>query len=694
MAKPDQVISQRIFPGVDRVEDARIQNQGALWSSLNLYGRQPGTLAKRPGSKLVINGSNNTTVIKVPSGNWSIPPANLDDGEINLALNTAVVRVDSISDTYIGFDNALRGVRKLVPNALPSALPASELPKDGSSNLTEPVIRVAGLHRVYLDHGKAFWVGAYNTYATDVLWYIGSDGQLYILPNLNNDNTKSIISSVGADFFFIPFRRNRDATTAEKGYWAIGTNQLNQPFVIKQVSTNPGNEVGATSLSVRSSKDVGEPYVAPTAAHKQMYAVQALAVWQGAIVYGGYRMQDGNGNKELKPHYVTFSDPAEPHKLACNSATGVVYDIRIGDAENEPVTAMAVTSVETDSAGIKAQLVVFTEKRVTVFDGLPPVTDEPLGTNFSSIVTAAVGCNAPRSVVQTDKGVVFLGSDGVVYLIVNGYPRPIGTAVQSIFQYMSSKQQRQCAAIWDPEGFYKLSYPDILVSTYQDYYDPMHGGPPYKRPEADVADAQFWVDLRQVGGDGRDFGARWFGPMRGMKHSCMARADGNEDRGEIYAGSSRDGSIFQVALPELVTDPIPENVTSTQNVESAVSTGLYDLGDAHIDKLVTAFSYGIGTDRATVVDASVITNWDAVGQAQQTIFTRTVSPSGNIIGTDFTIGTSPLITGEQFELITERPANRMRGKTFRFFVHENPAAGAKIFFSDLSFRAIVTQRRI
>lgn len=171
-------------------------------------------------------------------------------------------------------------------------------------------------------------------------------------------------------------------------------------------------------------------------------------------MWGGYRMGKADGSTpDNYDNYIAFSDVGEPHKLATTSAT--VSNIQVGDTDDEKITAMAVISTPTDAMGLKGQLVVWTGKRTCVYDGIPPSSNNPQGINFVSAVFRNIGCYSPKSVVQTPHGVVFLGSDGHVYIIRGlAGPERIGTAVWNIFRSMSPRQQRQCAATWTPKDYY------------------------------------------------------------------------------------------------------------------------------------------------------------------------------------------------------------------------------------------------
>ena len=791
MPTPDIVLQQRIINGVNRLEDARIGDPGSWWATINLYGRQPTLLAKRPGSKLIVRGkgplaaAEETATQNIWKPEWAWQnAAQLGPGEVDLATQgqSNLVPVGTLANMWntVAGGASVAGIvaigtRKLRPQMNPVSLSTAQLPSgtvdqggtpiDFSAGVTVGTVsrlqvdvqRVAGLQRLYFDQTVRWLVGAYNFEGglPDQLFYVNDD-DVYLLPSSNGAN-ETVISSSGADFFFVPYRTKvADASVADPkvGYWAIGTNQANSPFVIKLGSTTLGDEVRCAPMCVRKSND-------SVSTGQKLYAIQAICVWQGAVVYGGFRMMDNAGaNEERFDHMICFSQPGEAHLIARDS--NVISSVRVGDSEQEPITAMITTAVPTDSVGIRSQLCVFTGKRVTIFDGLPPVDENPLGVNFSSSIMGVVGCNAPRTVVTTPHGVVFLGSDGVVYLLkgLDGLV-PIGSAVKAVFASMTPRQQKQCAAVWDPEGFYKLSYPDVRpsgsVKQYSGLLDWLRIA---SRADADVPDRQFWADMRGLGQPAIDIGVKWYGPMVGMKHSCMTVASGAQDRVEIYAGSAIDGSIYQVALSDYVTDPNPQNpsvsdlwrpstvyaagtdahqtasalrrwrvttagtsaatepswpasptvdvttqtdgtvtwtykgTTGLNLIECGAATGLYDLGDAHVDKLVTALSFGFGTDRTTTVVSGIIVNQDNAAIAAQEEFTRVVTPSGALLNSTFVLNSSVPTSGDVFELVTERPGSRLRGKTFRFTFYETPAAGAKVFFSDLSFRAILATRRI
>ncbi len=697
MPKPEQIQQIRFIEGVDRTEDSRLTHAGSWYATENLYGRSPGVLAKRPGSKLIVDGRPGARggTVKAPDAAWSIPTGKLSAGEVSLTDVTSAPMYTTVKTNF--FTNVAsnrRGTFGLRPKVNPLVpIGHTQLPTSGGY-VNLPFHRVAGLMRLYMNAGKRFWIGAVNCEGgvSDRFFYIDSTSELQMVPQEYVAN-QPIIASSGADFFFVPYRggvvADETLEDPELGHWAIATNQVDMPFVVKQLSNgNPG----IASLEVAQQAYPGDFPLAIT--DQRLCAVQAICVWGGQLVWGGYRLTTAESaavTEGMFDNFICFSDPGEPSQLA--GTGGVIASFRVGDSEAEPVTALATTAQPADIASQKSQLLVFTDRRLKVYSGLPPVGTDVDGTDFSSN-EFPIGCNAPRTVVRTPAGVVFLGSDGRFYLFAGGRPNPISVAIESTFRDLTPRQQKQIAAVWDQgEGYYKVSYPDVHA---------MRGPAGYRgglstnltsfRSEHYVNDRQAWADMRSLG-EGSDLGVRWYLPMIGMKHSCFASAEGSEDQGEIYAGSAVDGSIFHAFRSDYLTDPSPRTPTTAVDIRASGVTGLFDLGDAHVDKLITALSFGFGTDRSAGISTSIIVNADNQALQTQEIFTRTVTPTNAILGSTWTLGTSSLASPDAFELITERPASRLRGKTFRFTFEETSGA-SRLYYSDISFRAITAQRRI
>lgn len=773
MPTPDQIIKLRAIQGVNLIEDARITDQGSWEKTQNLYGRNPGALAKRPGSSLVLRGASGK--IAAPSGKNTGPKEPyLDNGRLGPGET-----LTGLSGNHLaGAENILDGGTDLLGNAGPTALKgvygirpmvAHNSPMRGylpinPDHVNLDPVRVAGLFRLYFDKGdKRYWVGAYNMGAglADQMFFINSDNEAHLL-NIHPE----VMKSIGGEYHFVPFRFK--GPTADEGddYYAIVTNGIDMPMVLKDGSYNVTNDyVNVAALNVvpaHSSVASGDPGDSV----ERLFGAQAIAVYNGAVVYGGYKMFNRDtyntriaagdsvvtaSAKATTPYdnFITFSIVGEPHRLV--ESEGTVSSIRIGDTAAEPITAMTINSIASDAQGVKGQLVIFTSSRVAIFDGVPPTSGNPGGVNFHSVAMKDIGCNAPRTVTRTPYGIVFLGTDGIIYLIPpysSSGPMPIGRAIEPLFRHLTPRQQRFCASVFD-NGWYKISYPPVNQA-----YNIAAGG-------SSSPGHQYWADLRYLGGDAFDQGARWYGPMVGMYHSCYAEAQGAQDAGEIYAGGSRNGDVYQIGREDLATDPTinetlttwttltaytvgafvkpvsntyqyryqrwecvtagvtagPEptwtttpvvNVTritdgtvvwiyrglrTVASIEVEAVTGLFDLGDAHIDKTLSALSFGVNTNRATTVETNIIVYGDASGSINGETFTESVAPAGPVWGT-FVWGTAKWGSPNSFTLVTERPTSRLRGKTFRFKLRETANARALMHFSDLSFRAIIATRRI
>lgn len=613
-------------------------------------------------------------------------------------------------------DAGLTGLRREAPIGIDRPTEAKDLPASGGGGTggtatapgtpalyTGTIQRVGGLHKIYFGDGKSFIMGAFNMgQGVDRMFYVRPDaaggGTSYILSDgMTYDGSLQPVHSQGADWFFINYR-NVNATLGfgvQYSYWAISTNMMDRPLTYKRGPDTAGKDVLATTLQVCSS-DIWKGRT-PNPQDKQLIAARSLCVYQGCVVYGGFRMQNmdpaSTAEADIYDHYIVFSDVDKPERLA--TTAGVISSIRVGDHEEDPVNALAVSSTPTDTQGIKGQLVVFTSKKVTIFDGLPPQTDNPLGVNFASMVSKDMGCNAPRTVVQTPHGVAFLGSDGVVYLVrgLEGVV-PIGYPVEPILRGMTPRQQRQCAAYYDPrDRYYKLSFPSInREEKGKKLPAGKLGTPDLSVRDADIPDLQLWADLEEFDGRRINKAIRWFGPMTGMKHSCYVVAAGHQDRNEALAGSAIDGTIFETSVATLFSDPIPENIGVTANMEHVAITGLIDNGSVHREKTVSSVKLGVGTSKQLELSTTIAVLSNDLSGSVVREFTKTVSPTGDVLGGTFTLGTSKLVSGDDYRQVKVQPEDRIRGKMFRLMFYLAPT-GSRVFFADLEFDCLIHERR-
>lgn len=158
-------------------------------------------------------------------------------------------------------------------------------------------------------------------------------------------------------------------------------------------------------------------------------------------------------------------------------------------------------------------------------------------------LATSVGCNAPRTMVWTPKGSMWLGNDRQVYLLPfnSSVPIPVGTKILSnnaniegIENIPAGQIENACAVYHD--GYYKLS---VTKS----------GG--------SINTNQWWLDVDRLALDESGYAGPWFGPMTGQSISCFVNQSGNGDTGELMAGEADAtvGSfVYQVARGGINTD--------------------------------------------------------------------------------------------------------------------------------------------
>lgn len=681
------VVNLRVFRGLNLLEDSRITDPGSFRRLQNIYRKSPGVLASRPGSKLYARGDTF----------WIQPPVDTAPtvANTNLGTNVSDILLSAISDTLHTVENSiLKGPRNFAPRALPK--PITQQPASTGNNHQFPVntaqpnvaaptisvipIRVSALHKMYTDFGsRSYLIGAYDFEGSqgDRLFYVDASTATAPVIKLMSGAEMSVGS--GADWSFIDYYRE-DPDDNTKKYYVIGTNEVGKPFTI---SLDSSNKPVSAPLDVDADISGGN----------NVFGVRSMCVYNGSVVYGGFfRGPETATAADLENYsnFICFSQPGKPHKLA--ETDGELSDIRIGDTVYEPVTHVCVNSVSNDAQGIKGQLVVFTNKRVVTYDGLPPVSGNPTGTAFHSVALGEVGCVAPKTVVQTPAGILFLGTDALVYLIPrfsNGGPLPVSRTIEPALQHLTLAQQKQCAATYD-DGHYKISVPEVnrarsfSLSIQPDRIQNLdHGNPQQNTPSI-----QYWLDVREPPIAQIDFGFVWSGPHLGMKYSCFAKCTGFQDNGLLYAGSAIDGTIFQTSVEGLATDPNPYDLGTAVPLVYDIQTGQFDAGDIHVDKVVKSMQFGINTSAAVSVQSSIITSGEVSGSEEGHLFTDTFSPVGYLFSSASTIANVPAIApADSYRFISKQPTAPAvaRGRTFRFRYYAAPSVSTLIKLSDLAF---------
>lgn len=215
------------------------------------------------------------------------------------------------------------------------------------------------------------------------------------------------------------------------------------------------------------------------------------------------------------------------------------------------ITSISLHSVENTSTGMDAMVLVTKPTSLYLFSGTnldPTATDPATDYNlFNARLDPVsggdgVGCVAPRTIVGTPKGTIFLGSDRQVYLLPYGSSRivPIGHKIQSqltstilgIESCPVGQISKACAEYH--KGFYKLSFA-------------VTGGTTNTR--------QLWLDVDRLYQDAQGHFGPWYGPMVGIAISCMVVQNGSGDDGRLLGGNSAStGYVYRLNEPGIFSD--------------------------------------------------------------------------------------------------------------------------------------------
>jgi len=711
-----RVVNIRVFRGLNLLEDARITDPGSFTRLQNIYRKSPGILASRPGSRVFAPGA--ALQIEAPA-DTELGTSQLIDtrfqGLTDVVLTSAIADIIHLAskNTYGGPPS--KGLRGMFPKIMPHPVPSRSaldvsLPTSGV-NLSIAPAYVEALHRLYTDGGaRRFLIGAYAFEGGlgDRLFYVDDESTTPVCRLMTYP--EALVGS-GSTWQFVNYHVP-DPTFTGLDIFAIGTSGVGMPFFIGVYNDAP---VPGQLIVVKSSDSPTSG--APAASIKRLFAVRSMCVYNGSMVYGGYQYGTASGgSREDKSNYICFSEPNEPWKIAATD--GEVSDIRIGDNITEPVTHVTVNSVATDAQGIKGQLVVFTSRRVVTYDGLPPVSGNPTGVAFHSVALADVGCVAYKTVQQTPAGLMFLGTDGLVYIIPkfsNGGPLPVSRTIESVFNRLTLNQQRNCAAVYD-DGQYKISVPEVNQSSEENgeayrvidtTASPYAGGggtlvetsamiSRYGNAAANIPNVQYWLDIREPpDGSVIDFGYTWTGPHTGMKHNCFARGTQFNDFNVLWAGSAIDGTIFQASVEGLASDPLPTNVATTTPMVYDIRTGQFDAGDIHVDKSVKSMQYGLYTTAALNVISTIECSGEVANSTIGESFTDSFAPIGLLMNGTTLMGDSTAVfaPGASFRFEDNHPSSPKRGRTFGFRWYSAPSTASIIKFSDMAFVFEVHKRR-
>ena len=191
-------------------------------------------------------------------------------------------------------------------------------------------------------------------------------------------------------------------------------------------------------------------------------------------------------------------------------------------------TALALHSLDNTDTGINAMALVTKQTSLYLFSGtdLNPAAGtyngrlDPIGGGET------VGCDAPRTIINTPKGTIFLGTDHQVYLLPFGSTKiePIGhhlirqdpttSTFLGLESMTTANSPKACAAYHD--GFYKLSFATSGTAN----------------------NVQYWLDVNRLGMNEGGHATPWYGPMVGMTISMFALQNGVGDTNKLLGGNS------------------------------------------------------------------------------------------------------------------------------------------------------------
>lgn len=737
------IVNVRIMRGVDLNVNARLVDPGTYLSTTNLYARLKGILELRPGSLLISNvisayvapvlpatlSAIHNPVEPMLTTGWkkNLNPPPYPEGGARAYYNAANTIQAKIPEYLQNPVQVMGGVSlasnwkgavaphslsyTIVPTTAPGHVwqvstagtsggtqpswPAKPAPGDtiadggviwtfkgynlGASNIVE------ALERLNLPHaGKAFWVGAMSNPIADFLFYID--------PTTNNMvpiPSNGLEGAISGHNCIWQIQRARVASTVEADndrvtVNMIAVNGVDRPFVLTVNVT--AQTTGGDTLNASQPFTVTQPVFSAThAPNRALTAPKCFCVYGNQVAWGGFCMSEQNGDGDIQhfENFLCFSDPTSANgsstltpitTLADDGSTGILT-IQIGETPDEAVLALSGSPAITDGFGMQGQLIAWTGYKTVIYNGPLPSSGNAIPPGFGLAATGETGTWSPKSVQRTSYGTVFLGSDGLVYLVaLDNRIVVIGRALEPILGNQTQIFYSRVCSYYH-KGFYHLFFPGTANSN---------------------TNTQEWVaDLRSLQlGNPQDQGVEWFGPFTGRSVNCVKVARSPQDPFIIYAGLSHLPAVIKLEDTTTYSDPDMSNLTGPKIIyQWGALTGDLDLGDAHMDKIVSAFSIGIMTLQPVSVIGTIAAMSDVEGQALGFTATKTVTPNAPVLGA-MTLGVNANLSSfNNFSLPTWQPSSTIRGRAFNVSFLASPTVEAFARLSDFEFRLRAIERR-
>jgi hypothetical protein len=229
-----------------------------------------------------------------------------------------------------------------------------------------------------------------------------------------------------------------------------------------------------------------------------------------------------------------FSDSLNP-LMRTNSTQSVT----LGDIT--PITAQSGLPLQTTSSGVTAALIIFKGNSVWLVTGDPSPAPGNLAIGFVSLT---VGCPAPRSVVSTPMGIIFIAQDSVYVVTLSGIlselrnPNGLASDIRIPFQ--------------------NAIYPTRIAAAY--------AGAIYRAcVQTSIGGVQqtndYWFDFRRM---------RWTGP-----HSFVYDCASQHNESFVLSGIGTGAALFNSAVVDTTNNTL-YNDNGTPIASNLISTSLAD----------------------------------------------------------------------------------------------------------------------
>lgn len=217
-----------------------------------------------------------------------------------------------------------------------------------------------------------------------------------------------------------------------------------------------------------------------------------------------------------------YSDVLSP-LVATNAGQAVTH------GDTTPITGYAGLPIQTLSSGIYQSLTVFKQSQIWQIAGDAAVSTNPLTNNYLSLT---LGSNAPRSIVQSPIGVIFIAIDGPYYIDTFGVVRPLTKEEKSQEQDVQAPFQNTTAATRMAAGFtgslYRVCLPTTILGV--------------------AATNDYWFDMNR---------RRWTGP-HSWPYDCIGAVSNYFVVSSISAGAA----LYKSAILPVVSSVYNDNGTA------------------------------------------------------------------------------------------------------------------------------------